>query len=237
MKKLKWVLLVVLVVLVVLVGIILYATQMDWGGFNEKVKVNNAVFECLPNAKLASSPNSVVEISENRMDYNFTNVGIDFTVSRELTEYDGSFESIAFESDYLHNLLQKHSPTILELANNYGIGLYNNEKDFIANISTDNPMVYYDLRSDTCYLYCFVNDKEDIHILFDFFGSVMVICEGYLPNTVNSICNSRILLNIFDMGSLNQDNLLQSKEFYSEWVEFVNGLDIGLYREKVSNIY
>jgi hypothetical protein len=39
------------------------------------------------------------------------------------------------------------------------------------------------------------------------------------------------------MGSINQDNLLQSKEFYSEWVEFVNGLDIGLYREEVSNIY
>ena len=65
----------------------------------------------------------------------------------------------------------------------------------------------------------------------------MVICEGYLPNTVNSICNSRILLNIFDMGSINQDDLVQSKEFYSEWVEFVNGLDIGLYREEVSNIY
>lgn len=234
MKNLKWFL------LVVLAGIVLYATQMDWDGFGEKVKVNNAVFECLPDAKLASSPNSVVEISENRMNYNFTNNEIGFTVSRErttVTEHDGSFESIAFESDYLYNLFQEHSSAIFELANNYGIGLYNNEKEFIANINTDNPMIYYDLRSDTCYLYCFVNDKEGIHILFDFFGGVMVICEGYLPNTVNSICNSRILLNIFDMGSINQDNLLQSKEFYSEWVEFVNGLDIGLYREKVSNIY
>ena len=173
------------------------------------------------------------------LNYQYKN--IPFSVISETTvisEFDGQFESTHIETNYLHNLFQYYSDEIKELANNYGIGLYDlysSEKEALKSLNA--PMIYYDLRSDKCYLYCFVGDKEDIHILFDFFGSVMVICEDYLPNTVNSICNSRILLNICDMGSLNKDDLVQSKEFYSEWVELVNGLDIGVYREQVSTIY
>ena len=45
--------------------------------------------------------------------------------------------------------------------------LYANEKDFLVEISNSNPMVYYDLRGDKCYLYCFVNGLDDINVLFD----------------------------------------------------------------------
>ena len=197
--------------------------------------ISGSVSNFLPGSEYLSS-----EKDNNLEIWNYQYKDILFSVISETTvisEFDGQFESTHIETNYLHNLFQYHSDKIKELANNYGIGLYDlysPEKEALKSFNA--PMIYYDLRSDECYLYCFVGDKEDIHILFDFFGGVMIICEGYLPSGVNSICDSKILLNISDMGSLNKDAIVQSKEFYSEWVEFVNSLDIGLYREEVSNI-
>ena len=228
MKKLR--ILFFVLVFVVAFGIAIFQINMS------NPKINGSVSNFLPEAEYLSS-----EKDNNLEIWNYQYKDIPFNITSEttiITEFDGQFESTHIETNYVNNLFQYHGDKIKELADNYVIGLYylySPEKEELKVFNA--PMIYYDLRSDECYLYCFVGDKEDIHILFDFFGGVMVICEDYLPSGVNSICDSKILLNISDMGSLNKNAIVQSKEFYSAWIEFVDSLDIGVYREQVSTIY
>lgn len=201
-------------------------------------KTNGSVSLFLPEAKYLSS-----EKEKDLEIWNYQYKDILFSMIREYTlisDSDGQFEITHIETNYLHNLFQYHNDKIKELADNYGIGLYSDSEEFTnVLVDMDKPMIYYDLRSDTCYLYCFINNGslDDINTLFDFFDSVKVVFEGYLPERETDACKSTILLNIFDNKSINARNFFNSEEFYSEFVPLSKDLDLKSYRTQSCNIY
>mgnify|MGYP003290571364 CR=1 FL=1 len=229
MKKLRILFFIVVILLSFCVAII----QVN---DNTKKVIQESVSEFLPQSTFISS-----EKGDTITTFNYQYKDIPFTVYRAatvVTEAEGSFETIDIETNYLHNLFQYKRDLLFDLADNYGIGLYGSAQDFISNIhGVNRPMVYYDLRSDICYLYCFISTMDDINTLFDFFGSVMVGIEDYLPKKANENCKSEILVNIIDMRDIKESDIVQSKEFYMELLFLTEGSDIESYRSQASNVY
>ena len=230
MKKLR--ILFFVLVFVAAFGIAIFQINMS------NPKINGSVSNFLPEAEYLSS-----EKDNNLEIWNYQYKDIPFNITSEttiITEFDGQFESTHIETNYLHNLFQYHGDKIKELADNYGIGLYDNSEEFSnALLDMVEPMIYYDLRSDTCYLYCFINNSsmKDIHTLFDFFGSVMVLFEGYLPEQSVHDCKSEILFCFFDKNGIDERNFFNSTEFYSEFVSLTKELYLEPYRGQICNTY
>ena len=205
------------------------------GCINIDKGIDDSISLCFPTVDFIST-----DKENNTTTFNYKYNDLPFSITKEtiiISDSDGDFETYTIKTDYLYKLFQYKRSLIYTLANNNGIGLYANEKDFLAEIDNSNPMVYYDLRGDKCYLYCFVNGMDDMNILFDFFGEVLVGINDYLPVSRNDICGLDIYLVMIDKTNIKESDIVQSKEFYMEVVELTNSVDNGLYRTAACNHY